>query len=467
MNDDLTTLGSSRYDPQTWTVSSPDAVESADRKSPPLARLYPEKADYLILDAKRYYAANFAEQEWQKVWSRTWTCAGRAADIREPGEWFKYDLGRESLIVVRQRDLSIKAFYNACQHRGRQLVTTDFGRSYSFVCPYHSWVYGLDGANRRVTTPECFDPRALCGDLGLKPVRCESWAGFVFVSLDDDAPPLLDFLDELPDTLSAFRMEDMCVVKDVVVEVPCNWKAAMEAFLEPYHAHVTHAQILPAVDELCNQYDFYRNGHARVITPVGLPSPRYADQNTVNPALAFMLLEVGIDPTTFEGTAHGVRSAVWAAKRNNPDNPYGVDYAGFTDSQLTDDWNPSIFPNMTINLHPEGALVMRFLPHPSDPGKCLYNVWVLLPKFKAGTPAPWYFGVDPQADVTGATRPARRYASLDDPGLGQVLEQDLTNLVAMQRGLMSRGMRDGIRLGELEQRIQQLHAELDRLIART
>ena len=452
------------YQPGAWSL--PDAEPgSPNRKSLPLAELYPEKSDYLVLDALRYHDASFAVSEWEGIWTKVWVCAGRLSDIAEAGEWFKFDIGRESLIITRQNDLSVKAFYNVCQHRGRQLVTADSGLSHSFVCPYHSWTFGLDGSNCKITSKECFDKRALSGDLGLKAVRCETWAGFIFITMNDDAPPLLDFLDELPDTLSAFRMEDMHVVKDVAIEVPCNWKAAMEAFLEPYHAHATHTQILPAVDEYFNQYDFYRNGHARVITPVGLPSPRYPDQIEVNPGLAFMLMEVGIDPQTFEGGAHDVRQALWNAKRQS-DNAYGLDYSGYTDSQLTDDWNPSFFPNMTINLHPEGAMVMRFLPHPSDPGRCTFNVWILIPKLKPGVRPPWYFGVEDDVDVSGATRPERRYASLDNPGLGEVIEQDLTNLVAMQRGLVSRGIRDGIRLGELEQRIQQLHAELDRLIAR-
>lgn len=465
MNDRQSKSDTLSYDPATWSVTPGDKV-SPDRKSAPLSDLYPEKDDYLIISTDRYCNKDFAEQEWQKVWKRSWTCAGRARDIQEPGEWFKYDLGRESMIVVRQRNKSIKAFYNACQHRGRLLVTEDFGRNYSFVCPYHSWVYGLDGSNHRVTSSECFTSKSLCGDLGLKPVRCETWAGFVFVNMDMDAPPLSDYLGELAGTLDAFTMEDMNVVKDVVLEVPCNWKAAMEAFLEPYHAHVTHAQILPAVDELRNQYDFYPNGHARVITPVGLPSPRFADQETINPSLAFLLMDAGIDPAEFKGTAHDVRKAIWAGKRAQTDNPFGIDFSRFTDSQLTDDWNPSLFPNMTINTHPEGALVMRFLPHASDPGKSYYHIWVILPKCKPGTPAPWYFGVEPDVDVTGATRPARRYTTIEDPQVGEVPGQDLTNLVAMQRGLMSEGMKDGVRLGELEQRIQQLHAEIDRLIAK-
>jgi phenylpropionate dioxygenase-like ring-hydroxylating dioxygenase large terminal subunit len=445
-------------------LSADNAPDSPQAKSRPLARLIPEKDRYLVVARERYWDAGFAEREWQGVWSKVWTCAGRASDVAQTGQWLKYDLGRESIIVVRQKDGEIRAFHNACQHRGRRLVTADKGRCYSFVCPYHSWVYGLDGTNKRVTNRECFEPGALCGDLGLQRVRCEVWAGFIFVNVDPNAPPLMEYLDALPATLAAYRFETMHIVKDVSIEVPCNWKVGIEAFLEPYHAHITHPQILPAVDELFNQYDFYENGHARVITPVGLPSPRYGDQVNVNPGLAYMLQEARIDPESFHGTAHEVRAAIWAAKRK-PDNPFGIDFCGFLDSQLTDDWNPSFFPNMTFNAHPEGVLVMRFLPHASDPMKCIYHVWVLLPKTRPGIRPPAYFGVEPEVDVSGSVRPAHRAATLDNPQLGELLEQDLANLPVIQQGLLSSGVRNGVRLSEMEQRIQQLHAEIDRRIA--
>ena len=454
------------YRPGTWAVNASATVRSPDVKSPPLADLYPELDRYLILPPERYFDAAFAAQEWRSVWSKVWTCAGVVQDIAATGQWFRYEIGRESIIVVRQKSGAIKAFYNVCQHRGRPLVTQDFGTSYSFVCPYHSWVYGLDGTNRRVTNREQFDERSLCGDIGLREVRCEVWAGFVFVNFDDAAMPLLDYLDALPFLMQAYPFGAMHIVKDVCVELPCNWKVGLEAFLEPYHAHITHPQILPAVDEVINQYDFYRHGHARVVTPVGLPSPRYPDKLGVNPALAYMLAELGIDPQQFKGNAGDVRAEIWRAKRRT-DNVFGIDYSGYTDSQLTDDWNPSFFPNMTFNAHPEGILVMRFLPHATDATKCHYHVWVMLPELKAGVRPPAYFGVEAQVDITGAKRPARRYTTLEDPQLGDVLGQDVSNLKVMQRGVMSNGMRNGIRLGDFEQRIQQLHAQIDRLISCT
>jgi phenylpropionate dioxygenase-like ring-hydroxylating dioxygenase large terminal subunit len=453
------------YSPGVWSLND-HSVSGISSKSPPLKALYPEKDQYLLLNPRRYYDSAFHAEEWRSVWTRSWTCAGLARDIPKEGDWFKYELGQESIIVVRQRDLSIKALYNVCKHRGRLLVEADFGHTHNFVCPFHAWSYGKDGKNLRVSDREYFEPASLCGDLNLRSLRCEVWNGLVFVNPDDQAAPLLSYLDRLPELLQPYPFADMHLVKDVAIELPCNWKLAMEAFLEPYHAHITHSQILPAVDELYNQYDFFRNGHAMVVTPVALPSPRFLDQASVNPALAWLLQEVGIDPQVFEGGAHDVRRAIWQAKRQ-PENAYGLDYSAYSDSQLTDDWNPSFFPNMTINAHPEGAMIMRFLPHASDPTRCTYHVWVLIPRLRDGLRPPAYMGVEDDVDISGDTRPARRRTHLDDPQLGEVLEQDLGNLIRMQQGVMSAGMGDGVRLGELEQRIQQVHAEIDRCIARS
>lgn len=110
---------------------------------------------------------------------------------------------------------------------------------------------------------------------------------------------------------------------------------------------------------------------------------------------------------------------------------------------------------------------MRFLPHATDPTKCVYHVWVMLPKLKPGVRPPAYFGVEADVDIGGAKRPARRYTSVEDPQLGEVLGQDVANLKVMQRGIMSSGLRNGVRLGHFEQRIQQLHAQIDRLISGT
>jgi phenylpropionate dioxygenase-like ring-hydroxylating dioxygenase large terminal subunit len=451
--------------PGAWNLNPDAAAGSPSAKSQPLKALYPEIDSYRIISADRYTSANFMAREWQAIWTKSWTCAGPVSDLPVPGSWFKFDLGVESFLVTRAADGAIRAFYNACQHRGRQLVTEEMGRSPSFVCRFHSWVYGLDGANRRVTDREYFHADALCGDLNLKAVRCESWGGFVFINPDPDAEPLLDFLDAMPAMLEAYAIDTMHLVKDTVIAMDCNWKVAAEAFLEPYHVHITHPALLPAVDEVHNQYDFYANGHARLITPLGIPSPRERDRDTINPGLAYMLREAGIDPDCFTGGAADVRAAIARAKRQE-DNVFGLDYSAFTEAQLTDDWNPSIFPNMALNAFPEAVQVMRFLPHPTDPAKSFFHVWILVPSTKPGVRPPANFGVEPEIDVTGAVRPKRAYTEQDNAGVGDVLQQDIDNMAAVQRGLASVGMANGLRLSEQEQRIQQFHAEIDRRLVR-
>jgi phenylpropionate dioxygenase-like ring-hydroxylating dioxygenase large terminal subunit len=451
------------YRPGHFAVR-PDGPSSApERKSPPLEALYPEWDRYLVLSPERYTSHAFMQREWDAVWSRTWTCAGLITDLAQPGDFIRYDLGRESILVVHGRDGRLRAFFNVCRHRGRRLAPEDCGRRASFVCSFHNWIYGLDGRNLNVPDRELFDPRALEGGVDLRELRCETWGPFVFVALSPDVAPLLEYLAPMPELLEAYALESLSLVKDVAVSVECNWKVASEAFLEPYHTHATHPQIVDSIDELHNQYDYYPGGHSRVISPLSIPSPRLDDRETLSPALRQGLAVAGLDPERFEGTALDVRDALRAVKRR-ADNPFGVDYAGFSDDQLVDNWNPSIFPNLAMNALPEAVQVMRFLPDALDPGRCVFHVWTFARATRPGIRPTPFFGVEPEADLTGATRPPRRRTTQDRPELGDVLEQDVANMPLVQQGLTSAGC-DGVRLSEQEGRIQQLHAEIDRRIA--
>jgi phenylpropionate dioxygenase-like ring-hydroxylating dioxygenase large terminal subunit len=443
---------------------TPDAPKgSHDEKTPPLSALYPERDKYLNVEVSRYYSKEFMQKEWDKVWTKTWTCAGRETNLPSIGSWFKYDLGLESFLITRSGKGEIKAFYNVCRHRGNQLVHEDSGKRNKFTCSFHGWQWQPDGKLALITDASTFKPEALTDNLDLKPVRCETWAGFVFINMDDNAAPLMEFLGDIPRVMSSYQMEKMHVVKDVVVEFDTNWKVTWEAFIESYHLQVTHAQAKPAVDDVAYQIDYYRNGHARLHTALGIPSPRCEDRTTLDPILSYMLMEAGLDPAKFAGRAMEVRAAIAAAKRR-PDNAYGIDYSGFSDSQVTDDWNYSIFPNMTFNTHPEGVLVMRFLPHSTDPQKCYYHVWIISRELKDGTRPPAYMGVEDDVDISGKTRPARRYNHKSKPELGEVLEQDIANVEGVQRGLRSRGF-DHNKYCEQETRIMQFYAEMDRWFA--
>ncbi|GLR67137.1 hypothetical protein GCM10010909_18180 [Acidocella aquatica] len=291
-------------------------------------------------------------------------------------------------------------------------------------------------------------------------LHAHEFGGFVFINMAENPPSFEEFYGPLLPMLASYKMEEMFVVKDLCVEVPANWKVLVNVFNEPYHAHSTHPQIKPSVDDYFIQSDFYPNGHNRQLFPVGVVSPRWPDDETVNEALAYFLMEAGVDPASYKGDAKGVRRALQAAKRR-PNNRYGVDYSGYTDNQLTDDWNPSLFPNVTLNMHPEGVLFMRMRPHPTNPERAFYDAWVLSRRLADGVRPPAYMGVEPDVDVTGATRPARQRTTSEEPRGGDVVDQDVANMVTLYKGMRSRGLGGIIRFSEQEKRIQQFFSEMD------
>lgn len=417
-----------------------------------------------MLSPQRYYSPEFKTLEWERMWTKTWTIAGRVSDLAKVGDWFKYDIGPESILIVRTTPDTIRAYYNTCQHRGNRLVREDCGHSKVFRCAFHAWAWKTDGKLSHIPDIETYRPEVLRGTLDLPTVRCDSWGGFVFICMDDKAPPLLEFLDVLVPHLAPYQFERMVLVKDVQVEWPINWKTALDAFLESQHVHVVHPEILPLYDDYFQQWDLYGNGMSRMLMRFGTASPRWPDQKSVNPALRQMLSEAGIDPDSFKGDAGQVREAIQQAKLANPQR-LGYDISGYEPNQMTDDWAYFVFPNVTLNIHPEGALVQRFRPHPTNPERVIYDVTVLVhPIHDPSVTLPAYMGVPDGTDLSGNTRPARTYLTPGDGGLGPVLEQDGVTLPHVQRGLHSRGFK-GARFSEQEQRLRHYHREIERYLA--
>ncbi len=441
-----------------WQVNPGCPPGSPDAKAP-----YIDHGTDIVGDRRWYSCREHAAREWEGLWTKVWLLAGREADIAEPGQYFTFDIGPESIIVVRGEDQSIRAFYNVCQHRGNRLVHDDFGRVERFTCLFHAWQYQLDGRLCHITDSETFRPETIAHRPGLVPVSVDCWGGFVFISMADDPPPLLEFLDIIPEHMAPYRFQDMRVVKDVQSEWRANWKIGVEAFTESYHVHMVHPEILVVLDEYYQQYDCYGNGMSRMIAPFARMSPRLPDQDAMNDGLRAMLEEVEIDPDSFSGSAREVRAAVQEGKRRYAAK-YGLDYSGLTDSQLSDDWNYFIFPNVTLNVHPEGVLVMRFRPHASDPEKLIYDITVLAhPAPREDYMLPYYMGVDRGADLSGKTRPARVYEPEMGPGVGYVLNQDAALVPTVQAGVRSRGYRGAI-YSEQEVRLRHFHAELARYL---
>jgi phenylpropionate dioxygenase-like ring-hydroxylating dioxygenase large terminal subunit len=408
-----------------------------------------------------YFSRDYMAREWEKMWTCSWLIAGVSADLPKVGDYFLFDIRDESIIVTRT-DEGIRAFYNVCSHRGSRLVFEERGNKRVFVCPFHSWSFHNNGELRRITDEETFQPEVIAQRPGLTPVACEEHAGIIFINMDDTPPPLREMIGLPEGYLENYRIDQMKVVRHVRSEWGSNWKVGVEAFYESYHLHAVHPETRGVMGDLNVQYDLYPHGASRMIVPLGQPSPRAADQTTVNEGLQGMLQEAGVDPETFTGTATDVRRAIQVGKRQRAER-LGLDYSRFTDGQLSDSWATGIFPNVQIGCHPEAVFLMRFLPHESDPERFYYDTMTIMyPVEDPNYCPPAWMGLPEGTDVSGATRPATEHYSIDqDANLGLVLSQDSTLMPVVQKGMRSRGFK-GQLWGEQEQRLRHFHVELER-----
>ena len=447
------------YDYKTGWVVNPDApADSLEAKCEYIdngtARIEPD----------RYYDTEFMAREWDALWTRAWLIAGVASDISEEGDYTVFRLRHEAILVVRQGDGGVRAFYNVCPHRGNRLVENDRGFVMQFQCPFHSWQFGLNGCLQRITDEETFRPEVIAHRPGLREIRCEVHCGLVFVNLDDAAPPLAERIGLPPGYLETYELDEMHVVRHVVSEWKANWKTGVDAFYETYHLHAVHPETQGVMADIGVQCDLYPHGASRMIVPIGQKSARVPDQDTVDEGLQYMLASEGIDPATYDGDARSVRSALAAHKRARAPK-VGLDYARFTDGQLTDSWATGIFPNVQIGCHPEGVFLMRFMPHATDPERFYYDTMTLFrPADDPTHRAPDWMGIPDGTDLSGATRPDTEYVGVGEPpNLGLVLDQDSHLLPVVQQGIKSRAF-EGPLWGEQEQRLRHFHAELDRYL---
>ena len=183
-----------------------------------------------------YDPAIFAEEK-RKIFYRAWHLACNKNEIAEPGQYVVCDVFEQSVIVVRGRDGVARAFHNVCQHRGHRLVDGRRGHIVKTItCPYHAWTYGTDGALRNA--PRCervknFDTSRI----GLKPVRLEEFAGFLFVNLDPDARAMRELMPGAEEEIRRFcpDLDRLRLHAEKDFHVPANWKVIMDNAIEGYH----------------------------------------------------------------------------------------------------------------------------------------------------------------------------------------------------------------------------------------
>jgi len=349
----------------------------------------------------RYTDPAFYALEQEHLWKKVWLLAGREEDLPEPGAFRTFDRTGSPLLIVRGSDGRLRGFFNTCQHRGAPVVRETCGAAKRLRCQYHSWTYDLDGTLLEV--PDRRDFAALdASQRALKPVRCEVYDGWIFVSEDLEAAPLRDWLGPVANEWTPLRGAELRAHGTRCERIHANWKIVADAFLETYHVRTIHPQtVAKLLDHRGAAMGLFPNGHSRMVTPKW---------------------EKAVEQQRTRGTPL-------------PEIPgLHVLYA---------ETNPaySLFPNLITPLDTIGFPFIRFWPIDLET-----------------TDVEWTF-YGPASESPEVEKTWELYLQVFD----RVMEEDFMNLSPMQRSIAS-GALASIPLSYQERRIYHLHEQIDRVI---
>ena len=206
------------------------------------------------LPSRYFYDPEIFAAEMTAITLPSWHCVCHDTEIPEPGDFVKFDILDQSVLVVRGDDGQIHAYHNVCQHRGTRLIHERRGRiRQAIVCPYHAWAYTFDGSLKkapRTKDLQGFDP----AEYSLKPVRIETFCGFHFINMDLDARPLAEDIGDAETAMRPFfpDLDDIAFVEEVEYTVDANWKVIIDNEIEGYHFQLSG----PSHKELAQLIDF-------------------------------------------------------------------------------------------------------------------------------------------------------------------------------------------------------------------
>jgi len=432
----------------------------------------------------RYTDPEFAQLEFEKLWSRVWQVAARTDEIPEPGDYTTYTIGSQSILVLRKDDDNIQAYFNFCPHRGTTLGEGsghfDGGR---IICPFHGWRWNLDGDITKVLERNEFrDGKLEDNDVGMRKVHTRVYAGFVFINPDRYPEDFDDFIEPLRQFLDASALDSMQHIWWKRAPIACNWKVAQEAFFEAYHVSATHPQLENIGSEVVYgdrddgpmmyrdlTYDTFEHGHGQFWggekTPIkGHVQKLEADQSPIEAMAARMNL-------TAEGLGgmilkEDIELLLTLKDRDLPaDSNIGAEYVklqyetaaktGRPMPELTEEiisrWGgvTFLFPNICILLQAGSVVIYRALPHPADPNQCTFEIR--------------------STKTYGANEQSSR-AVVEDISradqVGLIPQQDLANLPRIQVGLNSVAMSQTYLANHQESIILNMHQQEDRYLQR-
>ena len=221
-----------------------------------------------------YYTKAIHDLEVERLWSKVWQLACLEEEIPHVGDYHVYDIAHLSFLVVRTAPDEIKAYRNACLHRGRKLRETDGQGAKNLRCAFHGWCWNLEGGLTEIPCQWDF-PDVEPADYGLPEARIETWHGFVFLNPDRDAAPLAEHLGNLADEFTTVPFEHRYKAAHVRKLMPMNWKTCQEAFMESYHVVATHPTLMESLGDANSRYDAFGN-YSRAMSAHAVESPHLA-----------------------------------------------------------------------------------------------------------------------------------------------------------------------------------------------
>lgn len=384
----------------------PENVPPVFKKSSPFPG-GPEK-----VPVARYHDKRFHDLEVEHIWKKDWQLVCREDDIPEVGDYHLYEIAHLQFLVVRNAPDEIRAFPNACLHRGRQLRECHGKKATEFRCPYHGWTWNIDGSLKLMTGE--WDFPGVREDVSHLPqAKVATWAGFVFINPDPDAISLEEYMGpEMIEHYAKIKLQNRYKQADVVKVIRANWKVAQEAFQEGWHSMATHPQLLLQGGDLADlRFDVFGNfarlGHAGVSGS----SPHRGIIITREKALENWRMMADFNREYLRGLI-------------------GDEVEEYSDAEL----NEQTFNNLFPNFSPWGGwgrIVYRFRPYGDNPDECLMQAMLL---------APW-----PEGKPKPPPKP-QRFLGADDhwteaPELGvlaKIFEQDCGNIPQVHKGLKTK-----------------------------
>lgn len=434
----------------------------------------------------RYIDPEFARLEHDKLWSKAWQVAARLDEVPNPGDYSVYEIGHQSIMVVRVDETTVKAYYNACPHRGTALAEHAAGNfeKCRIICPFHGWRWGLDGVNQYVLERHQFREGQLKdADVALREVKLQIFAGFIFVNFDANPQPFAEFIAPVGKLIEDLALGEMHHYWWKSVVAPCNWKVAVEAFLEGYHVPATHPQLevpsadflygddvsgpTPAYAHLDHLYEIFPNGHGRFLG--GEKTPMQGHARTAGDPVDIMadrlnLLVEGMDAMVLKEDVELVRAL--KGKPIPEGSTLGAEYVKSLyataaaqnrpmpklERDVLNQWGGEIFvfPNLMILPQAGNCMIYRVRPNGFDPDSCIFEIFSTK-TYPAGTPIPRP-EVESMTDVS------------DPEQFRQIPRQDFSNIPRIQKGLHTKGCKQVWLADYYEKLILNMHQEMDRYL---